>query len=194
MKKLLALLAVLALTLGGFTAAEAGWYLKQKDSGTAVWTDETDNALVGSGGVMSLRMADPSTAITEYIVSTRTGRIVAFYGVQMSPGSGANAVSNVYTLHINLLSAYSGRSAAPLTHFKQISDATFSMSALSDAGTSVSDLVLGFAVRRITAGPVAATQNTPPTDGEVEVGSIIAIHTDGAGTGTSPVMITIVIE
>lgn len=193
MRKLLAILGALAI-FGGISVAEAGWNIKQKDTGTAVWTDGNDRALVGSGGIINVYFADISTLLTQYIVSTRKGRIVAVRGVTFSPGNGALGGDSTFTFLLSKLSPDNGVNfTGALTHFVAITSNTMAFSALSDVGTTNSNTILGFNSRHLTGGSGTGA-NTSGSDGEVEVGQVIAIHTDGSGTGVTPAMITIVIE
>ena len=157
--------------------AFAGWNIQQKDTGGTVWVDQNANSTpVGGGSVINIRISDISTAATEYVVSRRAGRIVALYGVSMSPGAGGNAVDNTITLWLE--------AAATNGNFSQVSGASITLSALSDAGTDEADTT---GIGEVAGG--GAGESDAVTQGQV-----IGINTNGSGTGTTPAMITIVIE
>ncbi len=165
--------------------AFAGWNLQQKDTGATVWTDQDGNSVpAGGGSVINIRFSDLSTAATEYAVIRKAGQIVALYGVSMSPGSGGTAVDNTITLWLSALSGRLDNTAVVVTdYFKKVTGAEITLSALSHFGTYELDSSID----------APAEGGTDPSN-DVKQGQIIAINTDGSGTGTTPAMITIVIE
>jgi hypothetical protein len=163
--------------------AFAGWNIQQKDTGATLWVDEDGNSVpVGGGSVINVRIADLSTAATEYIISRKEGKIVALYAVSMSPGSGGTAQDNEITLQ---LSGLNNGAVASTSYFEQVSGASVTLSAQSAVGTWELDTS--------NIDEPASGAGDPATDVVLQ-GRVIAINTSGAGTGTTPAMITIVVE
>jgi hypothetical protein len=176
MKKFIAAFAVLAV-MGLSLPAFAGWNIQQQGNGGAVWTDGDGNSTpVGGGSVINVRIADLSTAATEYVVLRRAGEIVALYGVSMSPSALSSGVDNTITVWLE--------SSATNGNFLAVSGGSITLAAASDAGTNEADTDF----ERNSDGTSTGTQNA------ASQGQVIAIHTDGSGTGATPGMITIVIE
>lgn len=175
MKRILAAFAVLALMASGIGIAEAKPFdLRQKATGSTVWVDRDGKEIpVGDNGI-TVRFSDISTAATQYVVAHRPGLITKAYGVTGSPGAGGTGTDSTISFWLE--------ASATNSNFIAVSGLELTMSALSDAGTDESDTPNGF------GGKVGQANNT------VTQGQVIAIHTDGSSTGTTPVTITIVIE
>lgn len=180
----------LALFLVGLllaTPAFAGWNIRQKDTGATTWIDENgDEVPVGGGSILNVRLSDISTAATEFIISRKSGKIVSVYAVSMSPGSGSTAVDNTITVQLAALANRAAGGAVQSTdYFTQVSGVSITLAAASHFGT--------WDAATANIDEPASGSGDPGTD-IVEAGQVIAINTDGAGTGTTPAMITIVVE
>ena len=74
------------------SAAIAGWNIKQKDDGGAVWIDGNGKETpVGGGGVVSVNISDLSSANTTHVLSQKAGVISKAWLVLNTAGTAADA-------------------------------------------------------------------------------------------------------
>lgn len=164
MKKYLYALVALALFA---MPAQAGWNIKQKADGSAVWIDgQGVETPVGDSG-LSVDLPTLATASTAFVISNKKGKIKKVYAIA---NTAASANSDNATLTIGISD---GASAT----FTPIS-----------AGSTITMVT--------TNNALGIHQSTVPADVNIDVakGGVISINTDGGQTGASTATIVIVIE
>tara|TARA_R110000787_G_scaffold56243_3_gene129399 strand:+ start:5401 stop:5913 length:513 start_codon:yes stop_codon:yes gene_type:complete len=169
--KILGFFLALAMVVGFASTADAGWNIKQRANGSAVWENgDGETAPIGAGTYV-LDFPDIGTASTQYVSVHRDGQISNVYLVSASPVGGAVKGDSVFTILI----------ATETSKFAGVSGYTLLLGSLSDAGSTVSDTP--------DPGSVSPAANTA-----VKQGGIIAVHSDGAATGATDATVTIIIE
>lgn len=164
MKKFICFLAALVLFA---MPANAGWNIKQKADGSAVWIDgDSVEVPVGDSGLV-VQVSDVSTAATSFVVSHKKGKIKKIWVVNAHGDAfTANSEKPVFTFGVG---AGSSATFTPIS-----TGATISM----------------------TTATIGFVDSVAPLDVNVDVeqGYAISVASGGESTGAVEAHIVIVIE
>lgn len=169
MKRLLALFAALV----GFALASApafAWDIKQTGDGNAYWVAPSGTAVHVGETVLNVYMPDVSAASTVHVVSPVKGKVKAVYGVLSGAMTGTITYVDTWI-----------QSTVTANLYTEVTRAT-SKASFAANGSAVTSSTLSF---------------VPTASNSVTKGGVIAIHSDGGGSGfgtsTAPTTFTVVI-